>query len=321
MQPERPLVVAVERVLPREARAAVHLDRPLARRDRGLGRERLRRCGRSGRLRVALGHAPGGPVGERAGELDVGVRVGERVRDGLVDADRLAELLACARVLDAELECALRHADRLAGDRRAGARQVACAGQRRAVAALQPAERARRVDRRQLLAACLVCRAVGVDDAIDRAEPGHEPAHLDRPALLAGCDPCPLLRAEPRQREPDRREIGAGVERVAELLEQDRLLDEAEAGAPVLLGDRDAEPAELRQLGPGVGGCLPVAVERVAVGEPAARLALQLLLLVREGEVHGQRLFGRPRTRSAMMLRSTSELPASIVLPRLRSCW
>src|SRR5436190_2201253 len=34
-----------------------------------------------------------------------------------------------------------------------------------------------------------------------------------------------------------------------------------------------------------------------------------------------QRLRGSPSTRSATMFRNTSEVPASIVLPRLRSCW
>ena len=40
-----------------------------------------------------------------------------------------------------------------------------------------------------------------------------------------------------------------------------------------------------------------------------------------EGGVHPQRLLGRLSTRSAMMLRRISEVPASIVLPRERSCW
>ena len=40
------------------------------------------------------------------------------MRDGLVDADLLAELLAVGDVVDAELERLLRHADRLGGERR-----------------------------------------------------------------------------------------------------------------------------------------------------------------------------------------------------------
>ena len=57
-----------------------------------------------------------------------------------------------------------------------------------------------------------------------------------------------------------------------------------------------------------------------AVAERLARLAAQQLLLFRERELH-QRLLGRPSTRSAMMLRRISLVPASIVLPRERSCW
>src|SRR5207244_2676361 len=145
--PQCALVEAVQRVLPREAGAAVHLDRALARPNGGLGRERLR--GRRGyrRLLVLLGNAPGGPVGERARELRVGVRVRKLVRDRLVDADRPAELLARLRVFDTELEDALCDADGLGGHGRSGARDVAGAGERRALAALEPAERPRRVDR------------------------------------------------------------------------------------------------------------------------------------------------------------------------------
>src|SRR4051794_10692699 len=50
LEPQCALVEAVERVLPREARAAVHLDRALAREDGRLGREGLR--GRSGKRRL-----------------------------------------------------------------------------------------------------------------------------------------------------------------------------------------------------------------------------------------------------------------------------
>jgi hypothetical protein len=50
------------------------------------------------------------------------------------------------------------------------------------------------------------------------------------------------------------------------------------------------------------------------------RFAPEQVLLLGEGELH-QRLLGRPSTRSAMMLRRISEVPASIVFPRERSCW
>src|SRR5215471_505954 len=109
-------------------------------------------------------------------------------------------------------------------------------------------------------------------------------------------------------------EIRAGIADVAHLLQEQRLLDEPEPGGG------DVCPTHLLELAPAIVLLLPVAVEREAVGQPGARLLLQFHLLFREREVH-QRLLGRPSTRSATMLRSTSDVPASIVLPRLRSCW
>src|SRR5206468_6770764 len=109
LDPECPLVVAMERMVPGEAHAAVHLDRALACRDRGLRRVRLRRARSELGLSVILGDAPRGPVRERARELRLDVGVRELVRDRLVRAYRPAELLAVLRVLDTERE-------RLAGD-------------------------------------------------------------------------------------------------------------------------------------------------------------------------------------------------------------
>src|SRR5207302_6854386 len=69
VDPLGPLVVAVQRVLPGEADPAVRLDRVLADGDRDVASVRLGRRGRDRGLVVLLGHAPGGPVRERAGEL------------------------------------------------------------------------------------------------------------------------------------------------------------------------------------------------------------------------------------------------------------
>src|SRR5262249_8228552 len=135
LEPDGALVEAVQRVLPGEADAAVHLDRALARSDRGLGRERLGRGGGDRRALVLLGAAPRRPVDERTCELDVGVRLRERMGDGLVRADRLAELRAGLRVLDTEVECALRDAQRLG-----------CGGRTEARRLLDRRQRARRVD-------------------------------------------------------------------------------------------------------------------------------------------------------------------------------
>src|SRR5262245_23178886 len=121
LEPDCALVEPVQWMLPGEADPAVHLDRALAPNDRSLGGERLRRGGCERRALVLLRDAPRGPVDERARELDVGVRLREWVGDGLVRADRLTELLARLRVLDAEVERALRDAERLSGRSRAEA--------------------------------------------------------------------------------------------------------------------------------------------------------------------------------------------------------
>src|SRR5207248_1459320 len=133
--------------------------------------------------------------------------------------------------------------------------------------------------------------------------------------------------SESRQRERDRREVRTRIERVTKLLEHDRLFDEAQAGTTLRLGDRRAGPSKTCELWPGRTvpailrrGDLREAPEGVTLREERASLRAELVLFWREAEVH-QRLRGRPRTRSAMMFRRSSDVPASMVLPRLRSCW
>src|SRR6266511_4105930 len=208
LDPQSALVVLVQHVLPGEADAAVHLDRALARVDRGVAAVGFRGSARDVDLLVFLGDAPGSPVRKRAGELHLDVRVRKLVRDRLVRTDRLAELLARLRVLDRELERLGADPDRL--------------------------ER----ERRELL----VLRRSRLEE------------------LLAAI-------------------------RTAGLLVQHR------------------------------------AVEEAALREHVASLAPQQLLVLRERELHPYRPLGRPSTRSAMMLRRISDVPASIVLPRERSCW
>ena len=108
----------MQRVLPGESDAAEHLDRPLAGGDCrvagvALGGGDGDRC-----FFVVLGHAPRCPVRERARELTFDVGVRERMRHRLVHADCAPELLARLRVLDRELQCALRDAGRLERERR-----------------------------------------------------------------------------------------------------------------------------------------------------------------------------------------------------------
>src|SRR4029079_3964934 len=87
--------------------------------------------------------------------------------------------------------------------------------------------------------------------------------------------------------------------------------------APAELG----EFAPRRRVPPDLGvGELRDPLRRVALLQPAPRLRAERLLLCGEREVHGQRPLGSPSTRSATMFRRISDVPASIVLPRLRSC-
>jgi hypothetical protein len=116
---------------------------------------------------------------------------------------RPAELLARRRVLDAELEHPLRDADRLGRHRRAGARNVARSGQRRAVSGFEASERPRRVDGRELLAGRVVRVPVHADYPVDRPEPRHEAVHGHRPLRLARRDRGPVLRPERGESEAD----------------------------------------------------------------------------------------------------------------------
>ncbi|PYO25216.1 MAG: hypothetical protein DMD85_04445 [Candidatus Rokuibacteriota bacterium] len=115
LQRLRTLEVEMQVELPREADAAVHLDRlaaDLPRRvvDVGLGHR--------GRELAVLGAAVEGPrgvVGRRVRVLDLEQHLGALVADGLEGADRLAELLAHLRVLHRHVETAARGAEHLCG--------------------------------------------------------------------------------------------------------------------------------------------------------------------------------------------------------------
>ena len=62
---------------------------------------------------VILRDAPCCPIGEVPRELDRDIRVDDWMRDGLIGADLLAELLAVGDVRDGELDCARADTDRL----------------------------------------------------------------------------------------------------------------------------------------------------------------------------------------------------------------
>ena len=227
------------------------------------------------------------------------------MRDGLIGADLLAELLAVGDVGDAELERLLRDADGLHGERREQSQpdRLEIAVDRLAVGRPEPPERPRLVDGRERLTLGRDGGHVVAQHPVDGVEVRNEPVELDRPGVV--------VQLRQGGKDDGGGEERARVERPARLFEEDRLVDEGESAAATLLRNGDAEPAELAQLGE----------RRVRVCvEERARLPAQLLLLLAERELH-QRVLGRPSTRSAMMLRKISEVPASIVLPRERSCW
>src|SRR2546423_1437110 len=155
------------------------------------------------------------------------------------------------------------------------------------------------IDRSQAATAASVAydfpaAVAGAGAGPERPVERRRPAHLARDALGQ------LLGAERRQSEPDGREVRPGVQRAPELLEQQRLLDEAETRTAVLLRHRDAEPAELGELAPGARvpafagvGELGDALRREALREIRPPLGAELLLLVGEGEIH-QRPLRRP---------------------------
>src|SRR5262249_53747734 len=96
------------------------------------------------------------------------------------------------------------------------------------------------------------------------------------------------------------------VQHASELLEEDGGVEERE-----IVGAEDPDPLEFGE---------PFHRRRRVRLEERARLGAEVFLLGSEREIH-QRPLGSPSTRSATMLRRISLVPASIVLPRERSCW
>ena len=115
------------------------------------------------------------------------------------------------------------------------------------------------------------------------------------------------------KRQCDGGEVRAAVERAPELLEEHGLLDEGEARARRLprRSRRPVQPSSASSFHDGSGFA---ARKALACSRSASCSGVNVKSI-------RQRDFGRPSTRSATMFRSTSEVPASIVFPRLLSCW
>ncbi len=281
----------------------------------------------------------------RARSLDLEQHLRAGVRDGLVGADRAAELLALLRVGDGHLQRALCDADRFGaqrhGDDVGGAGAVARQRVEGAVGrdAPQPPRRVERLDGRRGRAlgqrpAVAVAHhdhvgAVGVGHrgpAVAVAQRGHRAARLARGqarqparALLVAAG------VGDERRGGDGGQEGRGRQRGAELLLDHGQLDDAQAQPAVLLGHEQRRPAELADGRPalvgeaavGLVGQPPDLLGLVARGEEVARGALDRALVVGEVEVH-QRIRGSPSTRSATMFLRISVVPPSIELARAR---
>ena len=280
LDPLRALVQPVQHVLPGEADPAVDLDRALAGGDGGLGGLRLR--GRRGdrRVRLALGDAPRGPVARasaparaRCTSSRAGARPPGRRRScgrtGRASRRTRSRARARARRRRRPPSPAARAAVRAGGaarsSRRAGGR--ARRRPRRRAAGSRPSSRARFARPVELV------DPVAADDrhvgwrrrarrSARRARASSSPRRRrPRPASSAGSAGRSAVVVS----------HGAGGERAAELLGDRRLLEEAEAGAAVLLGDGDAGPAELRELRPASAPGSRRGTRARRCGAPAAR--------------------------------------------------
>ena len=283
-------------VLPGEADAAVDLERGARDAASGVTRVGLRagdgeRC----HLRLEV-ERPRRPVHGRAGALDLQQHLRARVRDGLVGADRAIELAALLGVGDGHLHRPLGDADRLGrvhhGRLAARALDVEVAGRRLAVAARDPEQPPRRVERAHRLDLRAGDHgAVPVDQHVGGAGVGAQPVDHDRAAA-------PVADVGAQQPGGPRRLQRRRRERVAELLGDHDHLDRAELG--------DLRPSELDHLAPLRVGEAALVVERQAPdlgqrearGEQLARGGLDRPLVVGEVEVHPTReARGRARRR------------------------
>ena len=273
----------VRQHLPGEAHAAVHLDRGARVLERGLAGEQLR--GGAGADRVAdlrvVEHG-GRRVGGAAGEGGPDVHVGEQVLDGLERADRDAELLALERVAARRLERGIGHAEQHAPrsgpcpTRRSAGGVARVAHARAARERVGAPDRRERIERRDRLERGQVRlradeHAVGAQhqQRVDLARRARRES--DRPARRICSTPptsrSPLAAPSTSRRRERRPQDGTADEVRAELLEDDRRLDHAEAEAASRSRQdqrrrRRARPARARRRGRS-------AVRRAARSAPA----------------------------------------------------
>ena len=229
-------------------------------RDGGVRRLGLRRGRRDRRLGLVVGDAPGRPPRERAGELELGVassRAGATTawyepirRPNCSRSATYATPSSSARAPTPTASSARIASERVRSDGQDVRRAERAAGLAAGDDAERPASRRssraplarrRRAPRR--------CRRPTTATCVGGVEVGDERAESERPARVARGDRRLVVGGQERherRRRPERR-----VEkRPAGLLVEHGLLEERQPGAAVLLGDRRARPAELRERRP-----------------------------------------------------------------------
>ena len=275
----------VQVVLPGEADAAVDLERGARHAAPGLAGVGL---GAGGGERGGLGlvvERPRRPQDGRPRPLDLEQHLRAGVRDGLVGADRAAELLALLGVGDRHLHRPLGDADRVGRvhHRRLQPRALDVGAERLALAAAhaeQPPRGVERLDRLDLGAGH--ARAVPVDQHVgvrgvggqpvdhEGASPGRAPRRTARPPTSRAAASAPARSPAPR---PARRARRCRARRSP--------ASRARRSPPTAVG----EPALLLERQP------PHLGERVARGQELARRGLDRPLVLGEVEVHAR---GRP---------------------------
>jgi hypothetical protein len=264
----------------------VHLDVRAAVRDRGIERDARGNGDAEARVVMGVGDGHRGVVHGRPRRFGSRRRVGAEVLDRLIRADRTAELLTCEGVRDGRVECAACEPGADAGDEERGARRRGCARPRR-VGDSPERHRRRRVE--------------ALHDLV------HGKGARDRDAMVV-----------PEEHDPG---IGRPEARMVLAGARDR-----DRGACVGLGQqrerqlhrRESPPQRHRDLRFGrERRCVEASRREQRVDRPIEERVetRDRGVLDRSGEQVHQR--GRPRRRSATMVRWISDVPPPIVAARL----
>jgi hypothetical protein len=297
---------------------------------RGVGSRHLRRRDVTGGVLGPAAQGERGHVDERAREVQRHADVGQGVLERLVLTDHTAELLALLGVADRLLEESLTGAEELRGARQDagvhGLRDRGLVEHRDLASWGQGEQSACRVHRTQDVAGRAASQNRPVEHEARSGDVGvqcvgREVGERDGALGLSGDEAGEHLvllgRPERHGEKCDALDPGAGHRVAPECLERDDEVHLAGIETAALLGDEQPGDAELGeavpQLQPRPGVALgpgPDHTGGVGTGEQVVEDLGEALLLLGEREPHRRGSFGRPRTRSATMLRWISLVPA-----------